>query len=400
MLLYFSLITIIFSIVLAIYNWRSNKTAIYLSLTFILISVYGISHYFVVYAKDPFWIAVTYNHVTPLTLLIGPFLYFYIRGTLTDKAALTLKDLVHFIPMFVHLMGMYQWYFIPFQQKLQIAHNIIDNIDSLRNLRPNTLFSVETAFFLRPASLMIYGILSTILIWKHFNRVKESNKITQQQFIITYRWLIVLVFIILMLCTNWIILTSNFITTGFFDTIHKSNYLYGFTGAIFGIMALILLFFPQVLYGIIPNYQVNFQDRAPIKISNELDTDKLTPIKSKTVAEPHEELIERIKFYLKDQKPFTDPEFSMEDMALALEAPLNHIAYCINNVMHTKFTELRMQYRIEYAKNLLKEGMRDSHTIENIAQQAGFSTRSNFYTAFKIITGLTPTEYIKKQHKK
>ena len=399
MLLYFSAITIIFSIVLSIYNWRVNKTATYLSLAFILISIYGIAHHFVVYAKNPFWLAITYNHVTPLTLLIGPFLYFYIRGTLTDKSSLSYKDLMHFIPMLIHLMGMYQWYFIPFQQKLKIANEIIQNIDTLRNLHPNTIFSVETAFILRPISLMIYGIYCTILIWKHYNSMKDSKKIPRRQFIITYRWLIVLIIIILLLCTNWMILTSNFITTSFSDTIQSSNYLYGFTGAIFGLMALMLLFFPQVLYGM-PNYLGAQQEFVPNDFTNELTDKNNNLLKGKNSIEPFDALAERIKTYLKDQKPFTNPDFSIEDMANALESPLNHIAYCLNNVMHTKFTELRMQYRIEFAKNLLNEGMRDSYTIENIAQQSGFSTRSNFYTAFKIITGLTPTEFIKNQTKK
>jgi AraC-like DNA-binding protein len=36
-------------------------------------------------------------------------------------------------------------------------------------------------------------------------------------------------------------------------------------------------------------------------------------------------------------------------------------------------------------------------TIEAIAQNAGFSTRSSFYNAFKAEIGITPTEFLKKE---
>jgi AraC-like DNA-binding protein len=44
----------------------------------------------------------------------------------------------------------------------------------------------------------------------------------------------------------------------------------------------------------------------------------------------------------------------------------------------------------------LKRGTDSTLTIEAISEQSGFKTRSNFYTAFKEETGLTPTEYAEK----
>lgn len=54
-----------------------------------------------------------------------------------------------------------------------------------------------------------------------------------------------------------------------------------------------------------------------------------------------------------------------------------------------------MQLRVDHAKQLLKEGKTDDLTIQGIAQKSGFSTRSSFYNAFKTVTGITPTEYLK-----
>ena len=49
------------------------------------------------------------------------------------------------------------------------------------------------------------------------------------------------------------------------------------------------------------------------------------------------------------------------------------------------------EYRIEEAKRLLKEKM--NYKVEEIAEQVGYNSKSSFNTAFKKITGMTPSEW-------
>ncbi len=84
----------------------------------------------------------------------------------------------------------------------------------------------------------------------------------------------------------------------------------------------------------------------------------------------------------------------MNDLATSLDVPLNHITYCLNNVLNIKFTALRMKYRVDHAKMLLSEGQHTVYTIENIAKISGFANRSSFYNAFKAETGMTPSEFL------
>jgi hypothetical protein len=71
--------------------------------------MYGIAHYFVLYGKSPFWLAIFYNHFTPLMLLLGPLLFFYVRGTLNDTSILKKSDAFHFIPAVIHLIGIVRY---------------------------------------------------------------------------------------------------------------------------------------------------------------------------------------------------------------------------------------------------------------------------------------------------
>ena len=100
---------------------------------------------------------------------------------------------------------------------------------------------------------------------------------------------------------------------------------------------------------------------------------------------------------MEKEKPFLKIDFSISDIALALQVPQNHVSYCINSIMQTKFATLKSDLRIDYAAELLSENVNDSFTIEGIAQQSGFKTRASFYNAFKERVGVTPTEFIAAQ---
>ena len=393
MLLYISLTTCALSILLSIYNWQRNKTAIYLSLFLLSISFYGITHFFTVYGENPFWLAIFYNHFTPLNLLAGPALFFYIRGTLTDKQGIRGPDLWHFIPVLIHLVGILPYSFSPFEYKVQTARAIIENLNYLQSVKSNIIFTVSTAFFIRPTLLLIYTGYCVFLLWKYRMSSRNKVNIPSKQFKITYRWLLILIANVCLMSLNFLYLTIIFINTSAKDTISNSTNLYHVSGILFGLMALGLLFFPQVLYGI-PQY------RQTDEVEKNLDLNKRAEDSSSVENitendEPFLKLADRIKEHVRVNKPFTNPEFSIEHLAAELQVPLNHISYCLNKVLQVKFTAYRMKLRIDFAKELLKAGKNNEFTIEGIAQQAGFSTRSNFYNAFKTETGFTPTDFLK-----
>ena len=77
-----------------------------------------------------------------------------------------------------------------------------------------------------------------------------------------------------------------------------------------------------------------------------------------------------------------------------MHVPQNHVSYCVNTLMQTKFSTLKSDLRIQYATELFSGKLKESYTIEGIAQQAGFKTRASFYGVFKEKTGMTPTEFI------
>jgi AraC-like DNA-binding protein len=391
MLLYVSLFTILLSLSLLFNNWKINKNAAYLSLFLISSSIYGIAHYFVMYGKSPFWLAIFYNHFTPLMLLLGPFLYFYIRGTLDDTYSLKKIDFIHFIPAIIHLIGIIPYTLQPFSEKLQIATQIIDNIDALLKIQINYFYDTKVSFVIRPVLLLCYILYCMYLIWKRFSSTTFDRNIPKKQLLISLRWLIVLIVSLFFIVVEFLIITYNSIHIKPSVGLINSYSSYILSGVAYCIMSFSLLLFPNILYGFPKRIATgNLQKTRGEKQLPTIDAKKTVNVEE----DPFFDLSENIKKYLIKEKPFINPDFSISDIALAMQVPQNHVSYCINDIMQTKFSTLKSDLRINYAVELLSGNLKESFTIEGIAQQSGFKTRASFYNAFKEKTGMNPTDFI------
>lgn len=389
MLLYVSIFTVLLSLILLFSNWRNNKNAAYLSLFLIVSSTYGIAHYFVVYGDSPFWLAVFYNHFTPLMLLLGPFLLFYIRGTLNDTSALSKWDFIHFIPAIIHLIGIVPYTLLPFEEKVRIASLILKDIDTIVTFNTNYFYSSSTSFIMRPILLLGYILYCMYLIWKRFSVSNFDSDIPKKQLYVSLRWMIILIVSLFFIVVEFLIITFNSMESKPSIGLINSYPLYILSGVAYGFMSISLLLFPNILYGI-PRRTITIEQKK----TNPKKTTPIVEKKTTTEEDPFWDLAENIKLYLENEKPYVNPDFSISDIALALKVPQNHVSYCINDLMQTKFSALKSDLRIDYAVELLSENLNEAFTIEGIAQQSGFKTRASFYSAFKEKVGVTPTEFI------
>ena len=398
MLLYVSIFTILLSLILLYNNWNINKNAIYLALFLISSSFYGIAHYFVVYGKSPFWLAVFYNHFTPLMLLLGPFLLFYVRGTLNDTTALKKIDFFHFIPAIVHLIGIIPYSLQPFSEKVQIATAVINNIDQILYINGNYFYSTAVNFIIRPVLLLSYILYCMYLIWKRFSVTNFDANIPKKQLLISFRWLIILIVSLFFIVSEFLIITFNSIRIKPSVGLVNSYPLYILSGIAYCVMSFSLLLFPNILYGI-PK-RIALAKEGPKKTKKQKQTPVIEVEEAISLEEdPFFELYNTILKYLEENKPFLNYDFKISDIALDLKVPQNHVSYCITYLMETKFSKLKSELRIKHAINLLEKGSNSKLTIEAIGKKSGFKTRSNFYSTFKEEIGFTPSEYIERLNK-
>jgi len=402
MLLYISLLTIILSGLLVTYNWRINKNTIYLGAFFSILATYGLTHYFTIYANSPFWLAVFYNNFSPFWFLTGPLLLFYYRGTLTDNSRLKGTDIIHFIPFLVQLIGIFPYLLTPFSYKVGITSQILNDLNLLTQFKVNWITTPIVNFFARPILVFMYLGYITYMLWK-YNPQSQRIKVSLQQYKLIYRWLIILAATTAILIFNFFLLSLSLTKQTGTTTLNNDQFTQILSGVAYFCMSFMLLLFPRILYGM-PIYNANSvsennSQEKPKKESYPLETIKIVSEVQLQQDDPFFDLVAKINDYLDKEEPYVHPNFTINELAVVLKVPVHHVSYCLNTLMNVKFTSLRTQLRIQYAAKLLDSGQADELSMDGIGKKSGFSTRSNFYNAFKTETGMTPSEYLERKNK-
>ncbi|MES1219982.1 MAG: helix-turn-helix domain-containing protein [Bacteroidota bacterium] len=99
--------------------------------------------------------------------------------------------------------------------------------------------------------------------------------------------------------------------------------------------------------------------------------------------------------FLSIERPFLTPGYTLKDLARDLNIPLHHLSAFINQQYGVHFNNFINEFRINYFKEKITNEEWRRKKIEAIAGESGFNNRNTFTVAFKKITGLNPSEYIK-----
>ena len=103
----------------------------------------------------------------------------------------------------------------------------------------------------------------------------------------------------------------------------------------------------------------------------------------------------RLKKYMANEKPFLDPDLTIQDISNSLAIPVRELSVLINHQLGQHFYDFVNTYRIENAMEILKDSSKNEITVLEILYAVGFNSKSSFNTAFKKHTENTPTAYRK-----
>lgn len=392
MILFLSIFTLILTCVLTVYNYQINKNIIYLSGLLTLLSLSGILHYFIILSNSETGVAFFYTHFMPLLYLQGPLLYLYITGTLRDEFKFNWKNALHFIPSLLAFISIFKYYFVPWSEKIKLAKAIIASPDILLSIDK---YNIGNHFINLPARtilLLVYSLATLYILIRYTLRNKFNPSLSTK--IIKWLYFINIVVIICAFSYLWLIFEffTNNVQTRQEISNEITNYITAFS---YALIPIVMLIFPEVLYGIpiINRKKIDLFKSENNYLTKRINKSIEKPINKEENQEMNE-LANLIQNYLITEKPFVDSKFSLDDLAKQLDVPKHHIYYCFNSILNTKFTTLRSQLRVEYAKELLISGQLEQLSMEGIWSKTGFSSRTNFFVTFKEITGMTPLEFV------
>lgn len=105
----------------------------------------------------------------------------------------------------------------------------------------------------------------------------------------------------------------------------------------------------------------------------------------------YQELMERINSMMEQQRLYLNSDLNLAYLANELGLNRNYVSDCINSQTGGSFTQYVTNYRIEHAKNLLRN--KPDMKISDVWMYCGFTNEASFFRTFKNVTGMTPKEW-------
>ena len=102
-----------------------------------------------------------------------------------------------------------------------------------------------------------------------------------------------------------------------------------------------------------------------------------------------------LKKVTEEQKPYLNPELTINDLAALIKCNRHHLSQVLNESLKSSFYDYINFYRVEEAKQLLLNTGKDNHKIASIAYDAGFNSLSTFNDIFRKHAGTTPSQFRK-----
>lgn len=352
------------------------------------ISIYGIYHHFLFFNNSTFLLSILNVQSLPLYYMAPPMLYFYVRNTLEDKNKLSKTDLIHFIPAFIGFISIMPYIISDWSYKNQIAQQFMDEFNSIKTAHTHWFYPNYVNVIFRPSQLLAYSSFCIYKIWKYSLKNRKYSPSYQRSLLL--KWLTSISILVFFISTSYGAMTYIFFTT---EKLNKTEFsqlnISLIAGILYSLIPLLIFIFPGILYGI-PR-----ADRRKIKVfkikNKPADSDYQIDIN-----QPFHETAQIILDYLENSKPYLNPKFKIDDLVSELQLPKHHIYYCFNSIIKDKFTTIRNNHRVNYAKKALLSDQLKVMTVEAIGLTSGFASKSNFFAIFKEVTGMTPYEFVKQ----
>lgn len=391
MLLSITILGFIVTFLLLINLRQSNKVNIYLFFFLLINNIYSLSHYATVYSGNKVLIAIMLVHFTPLYLLVGPMFYFYVRGLLTDDHKLNKTDYLHFIPALLFFINITPYVLHGWDYKIQYAENVVKDAQNFINI-DYIFLQPKLSFLTRPIIALIYVIASVVLV---FRRGLNENYLSHQAKLI-YKWIILLITTSAILYLGFLLFTAlSFYSNSYHVAVKQGDIILLSTVIGLIILNLSLLFFPNILYGLPQlDYAIVTKENRAEEERLGIAEDVKKQSRSFEISDERLNLLNlKIERYI-EHKPYLSPEFNLTVMSTDTDIPVHHLSYYFNEHLKINFNTWKNDLKIDHVIHLIRNGSGEILTLDALAKQAGFGSRTSFFNSFKQKIGVTPSEYL------
>lgn len=370
------------------FQWKENKSVIYLCLLLIIFNVRQTAGLLLNSQSNNIILTRLLYVMDPIAVMCGPMILYFFKSIVHKKFYMDyLFILMCIIPSTIILMNLWPYFQLTFSEKQNIILSTINHTYKRDFPMQHTLFF---SFKIQVRMIATYNLAFMVYSFYYIFKANKALKIKAN--VDRYIKSIISIMLITVVPVLLFVLITSYITNEKFEISLKvskninSDFLYLLTL----IPPISFLFFPQLIYG------QNQSKSIYLKIKEILNSNFKGMYQEVPVEFEKSTDIDRIITYIDKQKPYINPTFSLHSISSELNIPYLQVSNCLNKEMKVSFPEFRNQKRVEYAIQLFKEKKHHQMSIEGISDLCGFKSKSSFYLAFRAVYQVTPTEWIAK----
>ena len=294
----------------------------------------------------------------------GALLYLCFKALVFKDFSLTKIDLFHFIPLMAYItfIGLV-FYSKPHDTRLEMINS------------ESFVYSASYVYmeFLSKLIRVFYAIACFSLISRYSSRLQDTNSNMEK---VHLSWLRALVIGFLLVMVSEAILVAAKIINIYTNFSFSLFVNIGLTGYYITFALVNLLVFTAV------RYFGAFEQVNEIKITKK--------VRDERFFQP--ELALSVDDAIREGQIYMDPDITLDKLAESLKILPRDLSSLINRHFGINFYEFINRYRIEEAKRMLTSEEYKATTITDIYLKVGFNSKSVFYTFFKKLEGMTPSQ--------
>jgi len=339
---------------------------IYLAILFFISGIYCLTIYSMSLGHSLLFTVLLYGNFSSIYFLIGPLIYFYLRSLRSGNTKIGWFDFWHFIPFILVFLDTIPYYLSPYAYKVGVVRQVFSDWTSIFSIQLGFVFNAGHLYVIRPLLLTFYTVWGI--------RYLRKNEVYFYQVINAGKWLFI--FLLLQLVV-FVGMSSVFLgvwlenTWGYSFLNHPAEIKF-ISLLAYMVMVCTLYLFPQVIY--------------------------LNAERFKRFLHPQEEFYYKMDqainaIYIFD-KPFLNPKLTLHQFGELVQIDKRVLHDFFELYLFTNFTDEMNRLRVQFAKNLIKQGCLQKSCLQNLFKESGFDCAADFASYFAEFEGKSVKEFI------
>jgi len=346
-------------------SFRHNTSNLFMGV-FILVSSLVMLEGWLNYTGYIFKVLWATNFAEPFNFIIAPLIYLF--GISQFKGFKKEKQWPHFVPLCYCIFFFIQTDVFKYNANIDVLQLDIPYLNNVQKISDDPLHIRTYTNIFTGISFIIYTVFIVRLLLLKAKSLGKTIFNTKNKTLISLRNSL----------AHFLIIIIIFI---FVKLIFKND-----VGDYFIFLYLSFMFFMTAI-------QIMNSSNYYNQVSSFLEVPTLKYQKSSLDNNTKEIILNGIAEQMKSEKYFISSTASLSGLAKSISESSHHVSQVINEKLNQSFFEMLASYRVEEAKAILKTELGKRLTIEEIAEQVGYNSKSAFNTAFKKITSQTPSEF-------